>query len=267
MVPVIIPFYKNEAQLEKCIAHLKVQTTSVDIFVRDNSVDNIYFTAAVNEGLKRYLNQDCRYIIILNQDMYLEPIAVKAMVDFMDDHPKCGIGTPLQLHPENANHVICAGSYEAFPFGRHQSGELSLFGEDSEIYWGNGACMILRKEMVQEIGLLDQNLVFLGSDSDYCFTARSRGWEVWRISKARGIHEHGASGATSDLTIGVLKLNDMIYFGQKWLTGDLYKSLAYDGKDLTTEKINQIFNRLEQSKLSKLELAVHQFTSGDKFLQ
>ena len=265
MVPVIIPYYKNKAQLDKCIAHLEVQTTPVDIFIRDNNVDNIYFTAAVNEGLKRYLNHDCRYMIILNQDMYLEPIAVQEMITFMDNHPKCGIGTPLQLHPENSNYVICAGSYEAFPFGRHQAGELSLFADDAELYWANGACMVLRKEMVQEIGLLDENFIFLGSDSDYSFTARSRGWEVWRISKARGVHEHGASGATSDLKIGVLKLNDMIYFGQKWLTGDLYKGLAYDGPEFTAKNINQTMNRLEQSKHSKLELVVNQLAASDKF--
>ncbi len=266
MIPTIIPYYKNKAQLEKCISHLKAQTTTVEIFVRDNSEDNIYFTAAVNEGLKHYLNHQCKYMMILNQDMYLEPTAVAEMVTFLDAHSKCGIGTPLQLHPENPNYVICAGSYEAFPFGKHEHGELSKFSDDSKLYWGNGACMIFRKEMVQEIGLLDENLVFLGSDSDYCFTARSRGWEVWRIFRARGIHEHGASGAVSDINIGILKLNDMIYFGHKWLTGDTYKALAYDGKELTSEKIGHIMNHLKQSRQSKLELAARQLAARKEFL-
>ncbi len=255
MIPVIIPYYKKKHQLEKCIAQLKNQTIPVEIFVRDNSEDNIFFTAAINEGIRKFLNQNCQYIIILNQDMYLESIAVEEMVKFMDSHPLCGIGTPLQLHPLKQNYVICAGSYEAFPFGTHQHGPLSAFTEGAPLYWGNGACMILRKAMIQEIGLMDKNFVFLGSDSDYCFTARSRGWQVWRIVNARGIHEHGASGAVANLEITILKLNDMIYFGKKWLTAGLYKELAYEGEKCTSEKINAMMHQLETSKLDILTKA------------
>ncbi|MHC4624753.1 MAG: tetratricopeptide repeat protein, partial [Planctomycetota bacterium] len=49
-VPVIIPAYKGKDQLEKCIAHLKRQTAPAEIFIRDNNRENIYFTAAINEG-------------------------------------------------------------------------------------------------------------------------------------------------------------------------------------------------------------------------
>lgn len=41
----------------------------------------------------------------------------------------------------------------------------------------------------------------LGSDSDYCFTDRSRGWKVLRIAGARGIHEYGASGVSENVDI------------------------------------------------------------------
>ena len=255
MIPVIIPAYKNEQQLEKCIEHLKNQTVEVEIFVRDNTNDNIYFTAAVNEGIKKYLAQDCQYIIILNQDMYLDPCAVEKMIEFMDSHPKCGIGTPLQVYSDDPDYAIYAGCYEAFPFGKNQHGPLSEFTEDEQIYWGNGACMILRKEMIQDIGMLDRNLAFIGSDSDYCFTARSRGWEVWRIAAATGVHEHhGASKPTTDKDIEKLKVSNMIYFAQKWLTGDLYKALAYEGKSCTPEVINSIMDQLQQAKKKSVEV-------------
>ena len=107
--------------------------------------------------------------------MYLQPNAVEEMVRFMDSQPQCGIGTPLQVHGENPDYVVCAGCLEVFPFGKHQQGPITQFAEDAPLFWGNGACMILRKQMIREIGLLDKNLVFIGSDSDYCFTARARG--------------------------------------------------------------------------------------------
>jgi len=108
--------------------------------------------------------------------------------------------------------------------------------------------------MIQEIGLLDENFVFLGSDSDYCFTARSRGWQVWRIAGARGIHEYGVSGVTADVDIEILKTKDMIHFGKKWLTGELYKEMAYEGKIYTPEIITRFMKQLRDAKSKLLNL-------------
>jgi len=262
IIPAVIPYYKNKNQLENCLAHINKQTIEgMEIFIRDNSNDNIYFTAAVNEGIKKYLSQPCEYILVLNQDMYLEPSAVETMTEFMNSHPECGIGAPLQLNAEDTDYVICGGSYEAFPLGKHQHGRLSEFTEDKQILWCNGACMMLRKEMVREIGLLDENFVFIGSDSDYCFTARSRGWQIWSIAGARGIHEHGASGASENMDIEILKIKDMIYFGRKWLSGGLYKEMAYEGKNYTPEIIDNIMNQLRNAK-NRLEN--HDYTQAQK---
>ncbi len=247
-IPVIIPFYKHRHQLDKCLQHLNRQTVAVEIFVRDNSVDNVYFTAAVNEGIKKYLDHQSRHLILLNQDMYLEKDAVAEMIHFMDSHPQCGIGTPLQLDPENPTSVIYAGGLNAWPLGQHQYGDLADLSEDVPIEWGNGACMILRKEMVQEIGLLDKNLVFFASDSDYSFSARARGWQVWRIAKARGIHDlDGAGGATDNLKIELLKLNDLSYFAKKWLTGESFKEMAREGCQLTPEIVNNLVRELKKA--------------------
>lgn len=247
-VPVVIPFYRRQDQLNRCIAALKAQTWPVEIFVRDNTVDNIYFTAAVNEGLARFLDKAVDYLLVLNQDMYLAPDAVERMVTFMERHPRCGIGAPLQLDATDPQTVIWAGGFEAFPAGRHQTGRLDDFTQDEPILWANGACMMLRKAMVREIGLLDEKMVFIGSDSDYSFTARSRGWEIWRIAAARGVHEHGASGAITDLKMEAVKMDDLIHFGGKWLTGGRYRELAHE-KDPSPEQALQILAKARQTRV------------------
>ncbi len=250
MIPVIIPYYQQVAQLQQCLHSLRIQTVPVEIFVRDNSQDNVYFTAAVNEGLRRYLeNILVKYLIILNQDMYLFPEAVEVLCQFMEQHPRCGIAVPLQLHHQYPDYVICAGGLQAVPVGQHIQGPLSEFGEDRELVWGNGACMLLRKKMVQDIGLLDGNFKFIGSDSDYCFTARSRGWQVWCVAKAKGIHEVGQSAQRSDEGLEQVKWQDMRYFVKKWLSGRLYQQLAFEGEAWSAEKVAEM-ERLFQVDLS-----------------
>jgi len=253
MIPVIIPYYRQKEKLDKCVAHLKNQSVDVEIFIKDNDIDNTYFTAAINQGLKKYLIQPDEYIVILNQDMYLESVAIERMMTFMDSHPDCGIGAPLQIDKENPEYVIFAGGLDAFPTGKHQHGPLSEFGGDEEILWANGACMILRKEMIQEIGLLDENYMFIGSDSDYCFTARARGWQIWRIFGARGIHDSDKSARLSEIDIEKIKIKDMVYFGKKWLTGELFKEMAYEGEKLNSGEIGLFLYELRRSE-SELEL-------------
>lgn len=248
MIPAIIPYYKNKAQLARCISHLEGQTVPVEIFVRDNSEDNIYFTAAVNESIRKYLDAPCEYMLVLNQDMYLGKTAMEQMLTFMDSHPHCGIGAPLQLYSANPGYVIFAGGCEAFPVGQHRHGPLEQFTTDEQIPWANGACMILRKQMIREIGLLDENFLLIGSDSDYSFTARSRGWQIWAIAGAKGIHEQGASAGIGDRNIELLKIKDMIYFGRKWLTGELYRDMALEGHRLTLERASAIMEQLGQTK-------------------
>lgn len=246
-VPVIIPAYKNKTQLDNCKEHLSRQTVPCNIFVRDNSEDNVFFTAAVNEGIRHFLQTDAPYILVLNQDMYLEPNAVEALTLFMDSHPKCGICAPLQLHHETPDQVIWGGSLDAFPNGVHRVGPVSQYPEPSQVIWVNGACMMLRKEMVQDIGLLDKNLAFVGSDSDYSFTARARGWELWCVPAARGRHEHGASGSSPDPFLQNRKVEDMIYFGKKWLSGDLYRDLSAEKLDAQT--VEKIMGQLRDARL------------------
>ena len=102
----------------------------------------------------------------------------------------------------------------------------------------------MRRQMIREIGILDPNLRFIGSDSDYSFTARSRGWELWVVPGARGVHEQGASRLTLDPKIETQKLNDMIYFCRKWLNGELYRSLAFEGSALDAQSVSRIYQQM-----------------------
>ncbi len=107
--------------------------------------------------------------------------------------------------------------------------------------------MLLRKSMIQEIGVLDGNYTFIASDSDYSFTARARGWEIWLVSQSAVVHECGASSCCSNPEIERLKLQDIIYFGRKWIAGDLYRHLAFREERNGVAEVNKILTDLSQT--------------------
>ncbi|MCB1775983.1 MAG: glycosyltransferase [Candidatus Competibacteraceae bacterium] len=245
-IPVIIPAYRKPEQLRQCLACLEQQTQPVDVFVRDNNEDNIYFTAAANEGIRRFLATDCPAILLLNQDMYLAADAVERLWRFMERHPRCGIAGPIEMikgHPQN---LAKGGGLESFPWGRHRVAPVDALRYDERLHWINGVCLLLRREMIEEIGLLDRNLKFICSDVDYCLTARERGWQVWRVGDALGEHEPGgaSTGLGDNPELEFIKIKDVLFFAKKWLTGDLYRKLAYDGQALTPEVIAAGIRRL-----------------------
>jgi GT2 family glycosyltransferase len=245
-IPIVIPYFRAPEELRKCKEAIEAQNYKpLEIFVHDNSKNNILFTAAVNKGIEQYAyDQDIEFILVLNQDAYLSQNTLIHLLNTMGSRPDCGIACPLQIDAKNGG-VYWGGSLDAFPFGKHLSQPIESYKSDFETFWANGAAMLLRTKMIKEIGLLDKNMRFICSDSDYSFTARSRGWKVITSVNAIVYHSSGQSGSAGNTFINQVKIEDAIYFTKKWLTGDVYKTLAYEGQNLTKLKVNGYLQSLE----------------------
>jgi GT2 family glycosyltransferase len=222
----VIPFYKNQRQLDTCLEHLKKQTRAVTPFVHDNSVENLGFTRAVNLGLRAAMRAGHTYVLALNQDVYLDGRAVEGAVGFMEKTPRCAIAGIKQRSSQNADFVIHAGCTMAYPTGMHVSGMASagVGAVSGKMPWVNGAVVVARTEALLDFGVMDENMFLFGSDSDWCYTARARNWEVWYCAEAECIHEVGASqNPTVETTMHFQR--DMAYWQEKWLAGGLYRRL------------------------------------------
>jgi GT2 family glycosyltransferase len=245
LIAAIIPYFRAPEKLETCLAALNASAgVTIHPIIRDNSEDNIYFTAAINEGLVKAVDRgDCAYALVLNQDAYVEPETVLRLVQHLDARPECGIACPVQI--DDDHEIYWAGSLNAFPVGRHSYEPVTADTLPFATYWPNGAAMMLRLSMVRYIGLMDENMMFLGSDADYGFTARSRGWAVEVVPAARIRHGGGTAGVEAPDDLNVIKIRDLIYFGEKWLTGGLFKRLAYEGGKLSALTVKFEMERLQ----------------------
>jgi GT2 family glycosyltransferase len=261
VVPIIIPFYREHEKLRKCKAAIAAQShTDCEVFVRDNTHDNILYTAAVNEGLVKFCyRDDVRYVIVLNQDAYMEKDCVRQLFEFMEANPECGIACPLQYANDDSGiraygaatprvrRVTWGGSYQAFPLGVHQKDPFESYTRPFETFWANGACMMIRTAVVREVGVFDRNMRFICSDSDFSFTARARGWKIFVVPQALSEHQLGGSGTESPPELQLVKCRDGIYFAEKWLTGGVYRRLAHEGRDLTPIHVRLWLARLKRN--------------------
>lgn len=225
-VGVVIPAYKAPEKLKKCQQHLvKASESELEAIIIDNSTLNTGFTKAANLGILQCLEKGYEYAVVLNQDCYLKKGAIDKMVQFMEEKPECFIGGIKQLSDKNEDLIVHGGCQEAFPVGRHITGRVSKGDckENSQMPWVNGACFIVRLSLIPHIGLMDENYFLIGSESDWCYTARQRGYEVWYIADAECVHEMGVSANDEMASI---KEQDMIHFYDKWIAGEEFKELA-----------------------------------------
>jgi GT2 family glycosyltransferase len=224
----VIPHYRRPDQLERCLAALAASTMPIRPWVYDNNKTNIGFTKAVNFGLKVSFANGARYVLLLNQDCYVSPDAVANLVQFMETHPRCGLAGLKQVASIDPDFIMHAGCSDAFPVGRHHIGRKS-HGDHTisrPMPWVNGAAIFARLSAVLEFGLLDENMVMIGSDSDWCYTARMRGWEVWYCADAEAIHEGGVT--TSQISPEMQKVfnSDMTWWKNKWVGTAVFNHLV-----------------------------------------
>lgn len=281
MIPAVIPYYKKMLRLRRCKKCLKAQTLPVNVHVVDDNRKHSGYTAAVNRGLRYWLNRsDWDYIMVLDQDMYLDSDAVEHLQKCMEQHPQCGIAVALQKKKDRPMFVQGCGR-DCYPLGLLEEAHISYYEDrDMPVFWADTACMMIRRECMQDIGVLDENMKFICSDSDYCFTARSKGWEVWIPGKAMGIHEKGqahpdtwehlSSEAMREVPIIQQMRRDMEFFEKKWVTSGYYEILKFeenkpifiirdgvvvpsDGQSLKVEEMKQDWLKQKQEREDKMK--------------
>jgi GT2 family glycosyltransferase len=169
--------------------------------------NNRGFSAAFNRGIR---NASGSVLLALNPDVILSPGCVESLAEFLDRHPDVGICGPRLLNPDGSMQLSC----RAFPtllnvfFGRRSIWN-RLFPENrmsrsflkadldysvmQEVDWLAGACMMIRRKVVESIGLFDEDYFLYAEDTDYCYRAREKGFRVFFFPGASATHERGAA--------------------------------------------------------------------------
>ena len=159
---------------------------------------NLGFARANNRGMERAQG---RYFILLNSDTLPPPGSLAAMVAFMDAHPRAGAASPRLIRPD--------GSPQPYAFGDDHSPVYLLrrafahltkrylhdwsVSEPVQTEWVSGACLVARREAVEQVGGLDERIFMYFEDNDWCRRMRLAGWEVWYNPVADILHIGGAS--------------------------------------------------------------------------
>jgi N-acetylglucosaminyl-diphospho-decaprenol L-rhamnosyltransferase len=172
------------------------------------SKSNLGFTGGNNLLIRPALESSDPpdYVLLLNPDTVVRPDAFKTLVDFMEQNPKVGIaGSRLEdadATPQRSAFRFLSplGEFE----GQAQFGPITrllsrwvvappVVDYACETDWVAGASLIVRREVFEQAGLLDEGYFTYFDDIDFCFTARKHGWQTWYVPASRVVHLVGQS--------------------------------------------------------------------------
>jgi len=218
----VVVTYNALPWVERCLDSVRgEETVVVDNGSTDGTVDvvrELFPEATVieqeNRGLAAGWNAGMaaatgRYFLILNADAWLTEGSLRRLVAFGDAHPEAAIVGPRLLNPDGT----LQRSVRGFPtlwrlateylFLRKlapRSRALNAFygggfahDEVHEADFVMGACMLVRREAVEQVGALDDSFFLFSEETDWAYRFRKAGWKVLFFPGAECVHVGGAS--------------------------------------------------------------------------
>lgn len=185
-----------------------------DIFLRDEYPQVKYIKSMVNLGFTRgnnlgYSHSSGKFLLFLNPDTEILGDSLQLLVNTLENCPRVAIAGPKLL---NSDGTLETCSIQSFPTALNQFAvsdickrifpKLSLWGAD-ELYQHHegpcpvdmipGACLMMRREVFEEVGLFDIEYFIFAEDADLCYKAKQAGWNVMYQEGAVVVHHGGGS--------------------------------------------------------------------------
>lgn len=227
-VAVVIVSFNTRKLLLECLGSVAeaAQEAEIEVVVIDNASDdgsyeavrdafpqaiatrnptNLGFGAACNQGIA---STSAPYILLLNSDARLTAQAFQSLRNCLEKNERCGAagcglisesGVELSntrnfLTPWNQAFETAGIKFRSRRFRRSYQPSLDRTLVDCSVDWIDGACLMLRREALDEVGLFDEQFFMYSEDEDLCFRLEAGGWLVCYCGAGTVVH-HGAASS------------------------------------------------------------------------
>jgi len=170
------------------------------------------FAAGNNIAIRAMLDEEhpAEFCLLLNPDTLVRPGALRILIDFLAAHPKVGIAGGRSEDIDATPQMCCFRFPNAINellgylgigvldrlFHRHLT-RLGIPEEPSPVDWVSGAFMLIRKAVIDDIGLMDEAYFLYFEETDFTRRARLAGWGCWHVPQSRIVHLVGQSSGVT----------------------------------------------------------------------
>jgi GT2 family glycosyltransferase len=200
-IDVIIVHYGNIVNTTKAVASIEEFATYRNIIIINNDpkIDiqkeigkhknrifiqnekNIGFGAAANLGIKQAMEDFADYVLLLNNDAYIEHDIVNSLLQVFKRNKIIGIVGPIIKFKKNGKFYYDTGGTVDGHIGKahHLNDEVHIASEPLQVEYISGCCMMIKKEVIDVIGGFDERFFLYYEDVDYCLRAYYAGFDTY----------------------------------------------------------------------------------------
>lgn len=231
-VSIVITVYRSKAFLDECIQSVRssVKHHSYEIIVVDDASndgtaetmnkkypginyiqnkENLGYVRSNNIGMKRSSGE---HVLSLNNDTVIKDEAIDKLIEFMEKNTAAGAVGPKILNVDGSVQLQCRRSFPKplnslsyftglsrfFPKSRFFGSYLLTYLDDKttvEVDSLCGAAMMVRREVIDKVGLMDESYFMYGDDIDWCYRIKQAGFRVFYFPEAQILHYGGKGGS------------------------------------------------------------------------
>ncbi len=162
---------------------------------------NLGFSKAVNQGLQKASG---RYVLLLNPDTQTKDGAIERLVSVMDAHSDVGAAGAQLLNSDGSRQNSIANfpslatellnkSLLRWLFPKKFPGKERRYSEPVEVDSVIGACMMVKRDVLDRVGLLDEDYFLFLEETDWCYRMKRAGWKIYHVPQAEVYHLQGKS--------------------------------------------------------------------------
>ncbi len=283
---IIIVNYNTKDLLKASLNSIKQNTHNIDYEIividnhsKDNSVTMIeeqfpdvkLVKNSYNAGYSKANNQGIqiakgKYILLLNSDTEVKESALNKAVQFMEERTDVGICGFKLLNEDGSIQLSCRSFptfstalfnrysiiTRLFPNNKYSKEYLLLdwdHNEIREVDWVSGACMLIRRNVIEEIGILEEKFFMYSEDVDLCYRAKERGWKIVYYPFSEVMHYIGKSSENRQLLSIFERHKSMyIYYKKHYSREILFMDLITFSAILVRGLFQAIFSKFAKGK-------------------
>ncbi len=193
------------------------------------NAENVGFAAGVNQGIRQATGPA---LLLLNPDAEVEPTTISTLFGALDRLPDAGIVAPRILAADGQPVLSCYPFLTPFgvawrhlqisqllpdvSLGRYRRATLAPSRtEPVPVDWAQGACWLVRREMLERVGLLDEDFFLYAEEVDLARRSAQAGWKTYLIPTAQVRHAEGSSsGQVVPLKLASHYISKAVYFSK-----------------------------------------------------
>ncbi len=162
--------------------------------------NNLGYAGGNNAGIRYAINKGADYILIVNNDTELiNPNFINDMIDKMEEEPTIGIIGPKILNPGGKiqdsilfTPTLLNSIRESLLFKFHRRNKKN-YSIPQQVEAVSGVCWLIRKEVVEKIGLIDEDYFMYAEEQDFCYRAKKAGWGIMYYPVESILHYKGSN--------------------------------------------------------------------------